>query len=249
MTRWIVLLFSLLIISCASKDPRTLGSPRLPPQGGSPNIFKRYVIEEDAKMMVGWSQNFDMSGVSFNEKMTLSLVTRRHVVMASHYRRKPGSKVVFHNRLGKRVERTLISVLGVAEDVAVGLLDYDVPRDIKVYALPTAQEDFGHLKGASVVITDQNRRIFFHEINRIGPTSIGFRHPKVPKHGWGKKLVKGDSGNPSFLISGDELVLVETHTFGGAGSGPFYGSSMIQEKLSAAIAKLSPGYSLRFKSL
>ena len=200
-------------------------------------------------MMTGWSRSFDMSGVSFNEKMTLTLVTRRHVIMASHYRRKPGDKVVFHNRMGMRVERTLVGVIGVVGDVAVGLLDSDVPPDLKVYALPAPREDFSLLKGTTAAVTGQNRRIFFHEIDRVGSTSIAFRHPKVTKHGWGKNLVKGDSGNPSFFISKGELVLIETHTSGGAGSGPFYGSPLIQKKLSAASTTLAPGYQLRLKSL
>ena len=248
MSRWIVLSLSLVVISCASKNPVALGSSNLPPLGGSPNIFKRYSVRNDAEMMDGWSRNFDMSGVSFNEKMTLTLVTRRHVVMASHYRRRPGAKVVFHNRMGKRVERTLVSVFGVVGDVAVGLLDSDVPPDLKIYALPEPRENFSSLKGETAVVTGQNRRIFFHEIDRVSPTVIGFRHPKLAKHGWGKNLVKGDSGNPSFIISGNELVLIETHTSGGGGSGPFYGCPIIQEKLSAAITRSVPGYRLRFKS-
>jgi hypothetical protein len=143
----------------------------------------------------------------------------------------------------------LVGVIGVVGDVAVGLLDLDVPSDLKVYALPAPRKDSSLLKGMTAVVTDQNRRIFFHEIDRAGSTSITFRHPKVAKHGWGKNLVKGDSGNPSFFISEDELVLIETHTSGGAGSGPFYGSPLIQEKLSAAITTLAPGYALRLKSL
>lgn len=246
---WIISLPFFVVISCTSKDLTSPSSPSLPPPGGSPNIFKRYSIRDDAEMMGGWSRNFDMSGISFNEKMTLTLVTRRHVVMAYHYRRKPGAKAVFHNRAGEKVERTLVSVTRVVGDVAVGLLDSDVPLDLKVYSLPRPRENFSHLKGATAAVTDQNRRIFFHEIDRVSPTSIAFRHPKLGKHGWGKNLVKGDSGNPSFLISGEELVLIETHTSGGGGSGPFYGSPLIQKKLSAAISNLAPGYQLRLKSL
>ena len=249
MWRWCILLPFFVVVSCSSKNPATPSSLSLPPLGGSPNIFKRYSIKGDAEMMDGWARNFDMSGVSFNEKMTLTLVTRRHVIMASHYRRKPGAKVVFHNRMGKRIERTLVDVIEVVGDVAVGLLDLDVPPDLKVYALPTLRKDSLLLKGTTAVVTDQNRRIFFHEIERAGSTSITFRHPQVAKHGWGKNLVKGDSGNPSFFIDEDELVLIETHTSGGAGSGPFYGSPLIQEKLSAAITTLAPGYALRLKSL
>ena len=249
MWRWLILLSFFVVVSCTSKNPAAASSLSLPPVGGSPNIFKRYSIRGDAEMMTGWSRSFDMSGVSFNEKMTLTLVTRRHVIMASHYRRKPGDKVVFHNRMGMRVERNLVGVIGVVGDVAVGLLDSDVPPDLKVYALPAPREDFSLLKGTTAAVTGQNRRIFFHEIDRVGSTSIAFRHPKVTKHGWGKNLVKGDSGNPSFFISKGELVLIETHTSGGAGSGPFYGSPLIQEKLSAAITTLAPGYRLRLKSL
>ena len=249
MYRWFIFLLFLVVVSCTSKNPATPVGLSLPPPGGSPNIFKLYSIKGDAEMMEGWSRNFDMSGVSFNEKMTLTLVTRRHVVMASHYRREIGAKVVFHNRIGKRIERTLVSVTGVVGDVAVGLLDLDVPLDLKVYALPEPRKDFSFLKGTTAAVTGQNRRIFFHEIDRVSPTAISFSHPKLAKHGWGKNLVKGDSGNPSFLISDDELVLIETHTSGGSGSGPFYGSPVIQEKLSVAITTLAPGYRFRLKSL
>ena len=249
MYRWFIFLPFLVVVSCTSKNPATPVGLSLPPPGGSPNIFKLYSIKGDAEMMEGWSRNFDMSGVSFNEKMTLTLVTRRHVVMASHYRREIGAKVVFHNRIGKRIERTLVSVTGVVGDVAVGLLDLDVPLDLKVYALPEPRKDFSFLKGTTAAVTGQNRRIFFHEIDRVSPTAISFSHPKIAKHGWGKNLVKGDSGTPSFLISDDELVLIETHTSGGSGSGPFYGSPVIQEKLSVAITTLAPGYRFRLKSL
>ncbi|MDG1671900.1 MAG: hypothetical protein P8H96_13615, partial [Akkermansiaceae bacterium] len=56
---------------------------------------------------------------------------------------------------------------------------------------------------------------------------IAFEYDVADTHGWGKKLIKGDSGNPSFLIDGQELVLVETHTSGGPGAGPFYGSAIV----------------------
>ena len=36
------------------------------------------------------------------------------------------------------------------------------------------------------------------------------------------KLIVGDSGNPSFLLVNGEPVLLETHTTGGFGAGPFF---------------------------
>lgn len=200
-------------------------------------------------MMDGWARNFDMSGVSFDQRMTATLVTRRHVVMAKHFKRKPGDRVVFHNRFGKQLERKLVAVKAAHGDIAVGLLDSEVSPDYTVYPLPSPRVDFSHLVGRTAVVTDQHRRIYFHRVNFVSPYIMGFRHQEPKQNGWGKKLVGGDSGNPSFLISGNELVLVETHTSGGAGAGPFYGGAEIQDKLQAVIDDLAPGYRLRRKAL
>ncbi len=200
-------------------------------------------------MMPGWARNFDMSGVSFNQKMTATLVTRKHIVMAGHYLRKPGDKVIFHDRHGKRLERTLVKTKRLKYDVGVGLLDRDVPATHRIYPLPKTRQDFSNIVGRTAAVTDQNRRIFFHEISRVNQFTTGFQHPKPILHGHSKKLVSGDSGNPSFLISGNELVLIETHTFGGSGSGPFYGGTVIQKNLQAAITEMAPGYLLKFKAL
>ena len=47
---------------------------------------------------------------------------------------------------------------------------------------------------------------------RLGPTDIP---------GVAGRLIVGDSGNPSFLLLNGEPVLVEMHTVGGFGAGPF----------------------------
>lgn len=110
-------------------------------------------------------------------------------------------------------------------DVAVGELNEDVPSRFKVYRLPRPSPDESLLIDRLVVVTDQNRRFFSHRIRAISGNGISFAYDKSEKPGWGKKLVSGDSGNPSFLISGRELVLLETLTTGGPGGGPFYGIS------------------------
>jgi len=245
-----LLFISILMMACSQSEKAVpAGPPQLPPPGGSPNLFKEYSAEGDSVLAKSWARNFDMSGVSFNQKQTCTLVTRRHVVMAKHYQRAIGSRVIFHDRNGKRLERTLISRKAVIGDVAVGLLNEDVPAGYKIYALPAPKEDFSNLIGRTAAITDQNRRLFFHRIGIVRANLISFRHEEPKRHGWGKKLVSGDSGNPSFLISGNELVLIETHSGGGPGVGPFYGSPELQEKLQIAINELAPGYSLRKKNL
>jgi hypothetical protein len=250
MKRLTFLFISVLMAACSQSETVVpAGPPQLPPPGGSPNLFKEYSVEGDSVLSKSWARNFDMSGVSFNQKQTCTLVTRRHVVMAKHYQRGIGSRVIFHDRNGKRLERILTARKAVIGDVAVGLLNADVPAGYKVYALPAPREDFSNLIGRTAAVTDQNRRLFFHRIGMVTPTYVSFRHEEPKRHGWGKKLVSGDSGNPSFLISGNELVLIETHTGGGPGVGPFYGSRGLQEKLQIAINELAPGYSLRKKNL
>ena len=66
-----------------------------------------------------------------------------------------------------------------------------------------------------------------------------FRYPRSLPKGFYEDLIKGDSGNPSFVLVRGEPVLLETHTSGGAGAGPFYGSAEVQAGISAAIAQLA----------
>ncbi|YCM43586.1 hypothetical protein V2O64_19960 [Verrucomicrobiaceae bacterium 227] len=234
------------LCSCSQQQSQArLTDPVLPAKGGDPDIFRLYSRVGDSKLKAGWASGMDMSGVSFDERMTATLVSRRHVVMANHFQRKVGMKVVFHDRQGKYLERYLVQVSGVAGDVAVGLLDRPVPGGYRVYPLPASSTVPEALVGRPVVVSDQNRRLFFHKVRRVGGGGISFEFDREDKHGWGKSLVSGDSGNPSFLIVGRELVLVETHTTGGPGAGPYYGNAGVQEKLKAVMARMDPAYTFR----
>ena len=232
-----------LVVSCSPE--LTLGDPVLPPPKGDPGIFKVYRRDGDSVMAGGWSSSMDLSGVSFDRREAATLVSRRHVVMAKHFQRPVGAKVVFHDRRGKYLVRTLVKTKGVFLDVAVGLLNEPVPEGYRVYPLPKVVENPATMRGRPVVVTDQNRRLFFHRIRVANDLTIMFEYDVADTHGWGKKLIKGDSGNPSFVISGNELVLVETHTSGGPGAGPFYGGAQLQEKLKAVMAEMDPRYTFR----
>ncbi len=232
-----------LLASCSQE--LTLGDPVLPPPKGEPGIFKVYRRDGDSVMAGGWSSGMDLSGVSFDQRMTATLVSRRHVVMATHFQRRVGEKVIFHDRRGKYLLRTLVKTRAVFGDVAVGLLDEPVPAGYRVYPLPEVTENPERLIGRPVMVTDQNRRLFFHKVKVVSRVEIAFEYDVADTHGWGKKLIKGDSGNPSFLISGNELVLLETHSTGGPGAGPFFGSTILQEKLKQVMAEMDPRYTFR----
>jgi len=221
------------------------GPPVLPPSKAPPEIFDSYNPHRDSNMADGWTRGMDMSGVSFNDTRTATLITPRHVVMAKHYQRSPGDTVVFHDRGGDRVARKLTGFVPAAGDVVVALLDEPVPSRYRSYPLPAVSSDPSALIGRPVIVSDQKRRLFVHLIAGIGRGTVAFKHDKSDAHGWGKKLVVGDSGNPSFLIAGKELVLVETHSTGGPGAGPYYGDPTVQASVRAAVAKLDPSFRIR----
>jgi hypothetical protein len=198
-------------------------------------------------MAEGWTQSFDMSGVSFNDTRTVTLITPRHVVMAKHYARPAFAPVVFHDRNGKFIQRKIIGFSAGAGDVMVGLLDEPVPSNYRPYPLPAVAADASVLLDRPVIVSDQHRNLFIHLIagTGTGTGTIAFKHDKTESHGWSKNLVVGDSGNPSFLIVGNELVLLETHTTGGPGAGPYFGDPAVQQSVRQAVQKLDPAYQIR----
>lgn len=218
---------------------RSMKVADMPVAYDDPGIFKKYDALGDSVMNTTWTRKFDASGISFNDKRTCTLVTRQHVVMAAHYKRRVGSSVVFHDRNGKRVERVLVATKNVHGDCAVGLLNAPVPAGYKVYPLLAPYEGLEEkLKGEFVLVTDQKKRVFVHEVGGVAGDRIFFRYDEKKKLGYGKRLIKGDSGNPSFIMVSGEPALIETHHTGGGGAGPFYGSAVLIEKLNAQISAL-----------
>ncbi|MFK7849482.1 MAG: hypothetical protein AB8D78_00765 [Akkermansiaceae bacterium] len=210
-----------------------------------PQIFDSYRAGRSANMADGWTRGMDMSGVSFNDDRTATLVTPRHVVMAKHFARPALSSVVFHDRNGKRLSRKIIALEPGTGDVMVGLLDEAVPSNYTAYPLPVPGSNHSSLVNQRVIVTDQKRCLFVHQVAAVGAGRIAFKQDMSDQYGWGKNLVVGDSGNPAFLIVGKQLVLVETHTTGGAGAGPYYGDPGVQAGVRAAIKKLGGGQRIR----
>jgi hypothetical protein len=232
------------LISCGGSGG-SYTAPALPPSGAPPAIFKSYLPDRNASMADGWTRGMDMSGVSFNDNRTATLITPRHVVMAKHYARPAAAPVVFHDRSGKRIERKLIGFAAGVGDVMVGLLDEPVPSNYRPYPLPAIGSDGAALVGRPVIVSDQNRKLFVHLVADVRGGMIAFRHDPAKRYGWSKNLVVGDSGNPSFLIVGSELVLLETHTTGGPGAGPYYGDAAVQQGVRKAVEKLDSAYRIR----
>ncbi|MFC7337051.1 hypothetical protein ACFQY0_07675 [Haloferula chungangensis] len=214
-------------------------------------VFSSYSPSSAVRWNQGWPWKFDLTGIGWDSPITVTAITSRHVVMANHYQRKAGRSAVFHDREGKPHRRVILKVVptskvGLGSDVAVGLLDQPLPKSIRTYPiLSVTSEDAGQLVGAHVLVTEQKRRLFFHQVRSVHESFIHFRFDPHLADSRKKHLVTGDSGNPSFILSKGELALIETHTTGGPGAGPFYGSSQMIAALEKIIAETDASYQLR----
>lgn len=211
-------------------------------------LFQSYQNKAISRWSEDWPWQLDFSGVSWDSPKTATAITPRHVVMAAHFQRKAGDRITFHDRKGRPHSRTLIKVvplrqMGTPCDVSVGLLDTPVPRSVRTYPLPEInQAGSENLIGASAVITGHRRDVDFRRILRFAGNSVVFQmHPSRGNLS-GHAVITGDSGNPSFLLCKGELVLIETHTTGGAGAGPYYGHPEIQNAILKVVAQTDPTY-------
>jgi len=258
------LLAAILLASCSSSDiPRMPAAPSSALsvatirtdsdqrfaallEGATDNaILTNYATDRPSSWGKNFTRRLDFTGVAWDDTRTVTAVSPLHVVMASHYQRPVGSTVVFHDRRGRPQRRTLVAVesLGFA-DVAVGKLDSPLPSGVKPYRLLPPSDGYGSLAGCLALVTDQQRRAFVHEIAGIQGNILSFRRTERVSALFRKNLVVGDSGHPSFLLVGGELVLIGTHSTGGPGSGPFYSSPQVFSAVDAAMTKLGGGYHL-----
>lgn len=216
----------------------------LPKKAGKNWVFDGYINQRagDVAWSSFWTKRVDFTGVAWDTPRTMTLITPRHVVMAKHYPRKPGELVRLHDSSGREVQRVLMGLVKLdgAHDVAVGILSEPVPPGIRHYKLLAPADDLAEkLSGTLALVTDSERKVHVHECGTMPPNQVRFRYPRSLPKGFYEDLIKGDSGNPSFVLVRGEPVLLETHTSGGAGAGPFYGSAEVQAGISAAIAQLA----------
>lgn len=232
------LLVLLLMMVCSrAQDNIPEGQRAWPGPKSSHALFESYKSRGFSKWKQHWTYRYDLTGVSMEKDRAATLITKRHVVMAKHFPRKVGDRIHFHDRSGKAVVRTLVKIAPMEFDVAVGLLDKAVPKSLAIYPLPKIDEESADaLVGRRVLVTDKTRHLHVSEVGGVlGGVFLKLRHSKDFK---AKKLIGGDSGNPSFLLVRGGLVLVETHFFGGAGSGPFFGSSKVQAEIDKGMKEL-----------
>lgn len=215
----------------------------------SNDIFATYATDRPSPWGGNFTRRMNFTGVAWDQPQTATLISPEHVVMAAHYQRPVGATLVFHDRRGRPQRRVLAAVVSLAgiADVAVGRLDAPLPDSVRPYRVLPPSGNNGALAGCLAVVSDQHRKAFVHEIRMVSGNGLSFRRPatsRVSSH-LAKKLVGGDSGNPSFLLVGGELVLIETHSTGGSGAGPFLSAPAVFTAINGAMSKLGGGHQLR----
>ena len=175
-----------------------------------------------------------------------TLISKRHVIFAKHFPLWKGCRVLFVDREGEvcpcRVEAT--KVLEKC-DIAIGSLDYEVTPSIhpaKILPVDFAKH-IGNGKGLPIVTFNQREQAFLSECRSI--TSNYLSNAASTNVAWkalGGKIVTGDSGNPAFLLIGDQPILVYCLLSGGVGHGPAIHS--YRREVQKAMDELCPGYTL-----
>ena len=239
----VLVLLSLALCACApSQGPSILpgnttnGLDFLPAQAEKGTLFRYYQAKAGSKWLNNWAANLDLTGVSWNDTRTATLISPSHVVMAAHYMRPSDVPVMFHDRQGNPYERYITAVKTLSTgDIAVGRLNLPLPPQVKWYRMANASDA---TVGRPVIISDKTNTLSVHRIGSVNGPVIHLDYVRGINPVYHRKLIIGDSGNPSFLLKNGQLVLLETHTTGGPGAGPFYGDPTVQASVRAAMAEL-----------
>ncbi len=219
----------------------------VPLRPDSLNLFESYSPQAEARWAKGWLGKIDMTGVALDSPQTCTLISPRHVLMAQHNQRSIGDTVVFHDKSGKPVIRVLEdkAVLpgGLNPDIAVGRLNQDAP--VTYYRVLPPRVDYqAHLIGALAVITDKDRNLLMRRIAWIGNRHVRFAKATEFPDACADPLIVGDSGNPGFIIIKGVPLLLQTHTFGGLGQGPFVSDPDNYDGINDLMKRLGGGYQL-----
>lgn len=185
-----------------------------------------------------------------------TLVSPRHVVLANHFLPGIGTILYFHSPTGAVYGSRLAARKRVGDtDITIGLLQTEIPDDIRpAKILPAnSRSMIGSGLGVPVMTFDQEEKALVFEIRTMDGFYSGKTATNVIVHCsyphstmrsiFSEGLMTHDSGNPAFLVFGDEIVLLGGILNGGPGVVPscsFYANE-IQDSMDA----LDPSYELQ----
>lgn len=209
----------------------------LPPSAEKGTLFKYYQPKSESAWKGNWTRNLDLTGVSWNDPRTATLIAPSFVVMAGHFVRPSNVPAMFHSKIGKPYERYITAVKAIpGTDIAVGKLNLPLPPEVRPYRFASLADA---KIGTPVIVSDQTSTLSVHRIEAVSGSAIQLSYIPGLNPVYQRNLIVGDSGNPSFILKKNgELLLLETHTTGGPGAGPFYGAPEVQSAIRSAMTEL-----------
>ncbi len=179
-----------------------------------------------------WCADLDLTGLSpwnssGGHKKAGTLITPRHVIGAAHYEYSVGTVVRFVEKdAGVVHDRTVVGKVrhpkckNYNPDLTIYTLDSDLPSTIKPYSvLPSDYSKyFDNIYKSKIpcIGFDQEEKALIIDWANGGRMRTPTDSKRRISH---ESKIKGDSGNPAFLIFNGKLVLMTVWTFGGAGGG------------------------------
>lgn len=186
-----------------------------------------------------WAHDLDLTCISpWNSKghtrRAGTLISPRNAVWARHYNIPVNTTLRFVDMNNKVVERRIIQSIALpvpahanymsGYDMVIGLLDHDVPSSVtfaKVLPRNFTKIYGNHLHHALPVLsTDYSEKALVDDLNAMNNKIVSLSVPILSyRHAYYESKIVGDSGNPSFFVIDNQLVLLFVFTYGGAGSG------------------------------
>lgn len=212
-----------------------------------PEVFDGYWQGSVAAWSRNWTRRINLTGVAWDKPQAGTLISPRHILFARHFPRSKGETIVFHNRRGKPIARTIVAtrvVEGIQlPDLVVALLDEAVPIDH--YRVLPPRSDWGALlEETGVFIATSQHKLLTGRISRIQNGIITFTSQATANKYLVAALESGDSGHPAFLLLHNEPILLETHTHGGPGSGPFLSDPIVFLAINRTMETIGGGFRL-----
>ena len=203
-----------------------------------------------------WAKGIDFSCVSpwngaHGRQRAGTLISKRHIIYANHFPLATGTRILFVGEEGGVCPCSLKAYLPVGtRDFMVGLLNAEVTPNI--HPAKILPDDFPRQIGSGIGLPtasfNQNEELLLNEVYSLqtngapgyASTSIRPKSPLMSK--FHKDLIGGDSGNPVFMLIGDQPILLYCLRSGGSGGGPDIRKH--RREIQAVMDKLCPGYRL-----
>tara|TARA_R110002074_G_scaffold366961_2_gene540959 strand:+ start:558 stop:1517 length:960 start_codon:yes stop_codon:yes gene_type:complete len=176
-----------------------------------------------------WCGDLDITCVSpwnssGGHKKAGTLVTPRHIIGAAHYEYSVGTVVRFVEKNGTVHDRTVTGKARHPEcrnytpDLTIYTLDSDLPSTIKPCSvMPSNYSDYlDNFSKIACLGLDQEEKALIIDWRSGGRMQTPTDFKRRIFH---ESKIKGDSGNPAFLVFDGKPLLVTVWTWGGAGGG------------------------------